>query len=254
MAGEKWAQRIVERDLKRTTVVNDDNSEPSMYDLRVGPPHAPEIAIECFEAVDPDFTETWSIGAARGPLKLAVKGNWIVETSPTARIKNVKKNIEAIIQELENRQLHNVVVDFHLQWHDSTLFDKLTSLQVTHACCYETVGSGKVQLGLPGTGGAVDPSGTAVPVWIGRLLRESKYEDVLRKLDRSAAPNRHAFVFVGFSGAPWEVEGYLTGDIKKVPSDPPELPPSVTGVWIASQTGHRGIRWDANGWQLFEAH
>ena len=39
MAGENWARRIVERQLNRTTVINDDGSAPRMYDLRIGPKH-----------------------------------------------------------------------------------------------------------------------------------------------------------------------------------------------------------------------
>ena len=39
-------------------VVNDDGSAPGMYDLRVGPANAPQVAIECVGAVDQTFTET----------------------------------------------------------------------------------------------------------------------------------------------------------------------------------------------------
>ena len=78
-AGEEWARRIVEKDLKRAVVVNDDNSAPGMYDLRVGPADAPEIAIECVGAVDAAFTETWNMGPAKGALQLTVRGNWTVE-------------------------------------------------------------------------------------------------------------------------------------------------------------------------------
>jgi hypothetical protein len=52
---------------------------------------------------------------------------------------------------------------------------------------------------VAGIGGAVDEQGGAVPDWISRLLRNAKYEDVLRKLDRSGAPEKHAFVFVALA-------------------------------------------------------
>jgi hypothetical protein len=46
MAGEEWARRIVEKELNRAVVINDNGSAPGMYDLRVGPADAPEVAIE----------------------------------------------------------------------------------------------------------------------------------------------------------------------------------------------------------------
>jgi hypothetical protein len=70
MTSEEWARRVVENTLKRTVVLNDDGSAPGMYDLRIGPSDAPEIAIECTGVVDPDFTETWNVGTGEGPLIL----------------------------------------------------------------------------------------------------------------------------------------------------------------------------------------
>ena len=252
MAGENWARQIVEKELKQTTVINDDGSAPGMYDLRIGPSHAPQVAVECFQSVDSAFTETWSVGPARGPLKLSLNSNWIVEISPNARVKTFKLHIEPILQELENRGIYNLLVDYRLKWQDSTLYAKLSSLDITHAVCYERPGTGKVEIGLPGVGGAVDGRGEAVPDWISELLREPKYQDVLHKLERSGAPARHAFVFVGFAGAPWDVEGYLTGDMIQAPTQNPDLPIAVTGVWVISQNGRRGVRWDGNAWHLFE--
>jgi len=254
MAGENWGRRIVERELKTTTVINDDGSAPGMYDLRIGPAHAPKFAIECFECVDSAFTETWNIGPARGPLNLALKNNWIVEISPAARIKTLKQSVEPILQELEERGIYNLLVDHHLKWHDASLFERLSSLHVNHAVCYEMPGTGKVELGLPGIGGTVDDYGGAVPDWISSLLRDPKYQDVLHKLERSGAAEKHAFVFVGFGGAPWEVEGYLMGEMIQPPTQRPNLPFPVIGVWIVAETARRGVRWDGRLWHLFDAN
>lgn len=254
MAGEDWARQIVERELHVQTVINDDGSAPSMYDLRIGPPHAPQVAIECFRSVDDAFIETWNVGPARGPLHLALKNNWIVEVSTKARIKKFKQHIEPILQELENRGIYNLLVDHYLKWQDSALFGRLSSLDVTHAVCYELPGTGKVELALPGIGGAVDERGGAVPNWISELLRKLKYQDVLRKLERSGAEEKHAFVFVGFAGAPWEVESYLARDIKHSPTQAPDLPFPITGVWIISEEAQRGVRWDGNAWRVFDAY
>jgi hypothetical protein len=76
MAGEEWARRILEKELKRDVTMNDDGSAPGMYDLRIGSADAPEIAIECVGAVDSTFTETWNVGPAREPLQLSITGDW----------------------------------------------------------------------------------------------------------------------------------------------------------------------------------
>lgn len=253
MAGEEWARQIVEKDLRRTVVINDDGSAPGMYDLRVGPVDAPELAIECVGAVNQIYTETWNVGPARGPLLLSVRGDSTVEIAPTARVKAVKKGLEQLLQELENRGYYNVYVDYRLEWQDAELFGKFESLNIRHALCYSQQGTGKVYLGMPGTGGAVDDQGRALPGWMGEFLRDPSRQDVLGKLQRSGAPNRHAFLIVTFMGAPWEVESYLTGGLEHLPGQPPDLPPPVTGVWVVSGMGNKGIRWDGSSWRAFEA-
>ncbi|HKY54314.1 MAG TPA: hypothetical protein VJM08_08420 [Anaerolineales bacterium] len=254
MAGENWGRRIVEQELGLNTVIHDDGTADGMYDLRIGPVNAPKFAIECFQAVDSAFTEIWNLGPARGPLNLSLENNWIVEVSTKARLKTFKQNIESVLQELERRGIYNVLVDHHLKWRDTDLFARLSSLDINHAFCYEMPGSGKVELGLPGIGGAVDEQGAAVPDWISGLLREPRYRDVLDKLERSGAAENHAFVFVGFAGAPWEVAGYLMGDMNQAPTQPPALPSPIKGVWIISQTARKGVRWDGIAWQLFKAN
>lgn len=252
-AGEERARRAVERELGRIVVVNDNGSAPGMYDLRVGPAEAPEIAIECVGAVDAVYTETWNVGPARGPWELAVRGNWIVEIQPKTRVNRLRDPLERLLQDLESRSAHNVHVDWSFQWRDAALFDELASLGVSHAICYEPEGSGKVHLTMPGTGGAVDDEGSEVPGWVGQFLRDPARQDVLRKLERSGAPERQVFVWASFFGVPWPVESYLTGALSRVPVKAPDLPPPVTGVWIAAAGGRRGMRWDGGAWRLFDA-
>jgi hypothetical protein len=253
MAGEEWARRIVEKELKRSVTIHDNGSAPGMYDLRIGQVDAPDVAIECVGAVDPTFTETWNIGPAKGPLELSITGDWNITITAMARVKVIKQRVESLLLELEDQGIENVHVDHWLKWRDAALFDELESLGITHASCYRVQGTGKVHLGMPGIGGAVDVHGGAVPEWVGGFLRDSARQDVLSKLQRSGAMDRHAFLIVTFAGAPWPVESYLTGELDQLPSQAPDLPPPVTGVWIVSGMGRRGLRWDGNTWQLFDA-
>lgn len=250
---EERARQAVERELGRPVVINDDGSAPGMYDLRVGPAEAPEIAIECIRAVDPIYAETWNVGPARKPWGLAIRGNWLVMIQPGTRVKRLQAPLERLLKELESRGVYEVRTQGLLQWRDPALFDELVAFGVSYASCYEPEGKGKVHLTMPGTGGTVDDEGSEVPRWIGQFLRDPIRHDVLRKLERSGAPERQVFVWATFFGVPWPVESYLTGALSRVPAEAPDLPPPVTGVWIAPDMGYRGVCWDGGVWRLFDA-
>lgn len=89
---------------------NDDNSRPSMYDLRRGPKGRPDIAIECVAAVDPISTETWNLGPARGPMALSTKGDWVVVLSHCANMKLVREKIEGLLIAAESLGLSAIGV------------------------------------------------------------------------------------------------------------------------------------------------
>jgi hypothetical protein len=256
MAGEEeWARRIVEKALGRSVVINDDGSKPSMYDLRIGPADAPELAVECVGAVDQTRAETWSVGPSEGPLELALQGDWIIMHTPSARIRTIEQRLGPLLRELENRGLNEFSVARALRWRDSAVCEKLDSLGVTAGSCFRLPGTGKVSLMMTGTGGAVDSEGTAVPGWIGQFLRDPAQEDVLRKLERSDAAEHHAFIFVSLGGAPWEVDYYFnfTEELDPLPAEAPNLPQPVTGVWIVGDLGQKGLRWNGSAWWRFEA-
>ena len=100
MTSERWAQLVIERELNRRVVVHDDGSQPSMYDLRIGTVEAPEVAIECVRAVDPVGTETWNVGPGKGPLHLAVKGDWRIIMARDARISTLRQRLEPFLCDL----------------------------------------------------------------------------------------------------------------------------------------------------------
>ena len=224
-----------------------------MYDLRIGASDTPEIAIECVGAVNSILTETWNIGPAKGPLDLPIAGDWTVTISRDARVKAIQQEIGSLLQELEMRELYDVRADHWLKWREKWLFDELEALGIEWASCYRLEGTGKVHLTLPGTGGAVDENGSAVPGWISDFLRAPARSDVLGKLGRSGAESCHVFVLVSLAGAPWPVESYLTGNLDKLPLQRPDLPTPVNEVWIVHGFGQRGLRWNGDAWRAFKA-
>ncbi len=247
----EWVRGILKKELKQDVEINDDGSAPGMYDLRVGPADAPEMAIECVGAVDPIFTETWNVGPAKGPLQLPIKGDWKIVIAKRARVNKIKQCIEGLLRELEDRGICNVSVNHLPEWYDEELLNKLESLGIMSAYCLRLPGAGKVHFGIPGIGGAVDAQGGAVPKWVGEFLFCSKREDVLAKLNNSGAAERHVFLRVDFCGALWSVESYLSGNLEHLPVAEPNLPHQVTGVWIY-RYGTQGIRWDGAGWRSFK--
>jgi hypothetical protein len=248
---ERWAQQIIEKELDCPVVVHDDGSQPSMYDLRIGAGEAPDVAIECVGAVDSVRTETWNVGPGRGHLRLRVKGDWIIGIAREARIRTIRRHIESILRDLEERDVHRVSVGHLLKRYDSRLLQNLESLDIRHAYCFSMPGRGHVHMTMEGTGGWVDSAGSALPQWIEEFLCHPEREDVFFKLHHTGAQQRWVFVPVALGGAPWSVESYLTGEFECLPATGPNLPSPVTGIWVASTHGTHGVRWDGAGWRLF---
>jgi hypothetical protein len=141
---ERWAQQIIENELNCTVVIHDDGSQPSIYDLRIGAAEAADVAIECVGAVDSVRTETWNVGPGRGPLRLTVKGDWIIGVAREAHIRTIRQHIEPILRNLEERDVRNVRVGHLLKTHDSRLLQELESLGIRHASCFRMPGTGRV--------------------------------------------------------------------------------------------------------------
>jgi hypothetical protein len=135
----------------------------------------------------------------------------------------------------------------------------LTNWGVTDAVQGETSfpGSIYVTLELPAerSGGAVAETGCALAGWIGAFLRDPDQQDVLAKLARSGASERHAFVFLpGFTTAPFPVSDLLMRTDPPLPIEHPRLPPEVTHIWIVSMwSSGVGFRWSPGiGWLTFD--
>src|SRR5918999_3186840 len=232
MTFEECARRILQRELRRPAVLHDDGRRPGLYDLRVGDAEAPDIAIECVGAVDSVRTETWNIGPAQGPLSLHLAGDWHVVLRPHARMKEIKSRLEDVLQECELANMSGFrPVDWSLEHHNPHIFTALDALRIDSITCVREVGAGQVDFGMTGTGGAVDPYGSAVPGWIEEFLNAPDRRDVIEKLKRSGAVRCHVFVGVSFVGVPWPVESYLGDRTEYVPAISPTLPSCVDAVW-----------------------
>jgi hypothetical protein len=250
---ERWAQQIIEKELD-CPVVHDDGSQPSMYDLRIGAVEAPDVAIECVGAVDSVRAETWNVGPGRGPLRLTVKGVWMINIAREAHIRTIRQHIESILRDLAERDVRRVSVGHLFKRHDYRLLQELESLGIRHASCFSMPGTGRVYMTMEGSGGLVDSAGSALPQWIEEFLCDPEREDVFLKLRHTCAQERWVFVPVALGGAPWSVELYLTGEFECLLATGPNLPSPATGIWVTSTIGTHGVRWDSAGWRLFRVN
>lgn len=248
---EEFARIVIARELGRSVEPHDDGSRDSMFDLRVGPKEAPEVAIECTGAVNRKFVESWKAGPHKGSFLLdGIENDWIVETRVGARIKLVMAEIESLLKRLEAAEIYHLNELWHLR-DEEGLENDLERVGITSAHRVERSDpTGKVMLTLPGIGGGVDDNGTQVAGWVSEFLNEQKQADVLYKLKISGSPECHVFIPIRFSGAPFSVESYFTGDLVKLPQEAPALPSPVDCVWLCGM-GNKGIWWNGSEWKFF---
>lgn len=249
MTTEDWARNIVADELGMKVKVYDDGSEAGMYDLIIGSASAPEYAIECVGAVDPVATETWNIGPAKGPIKIHSSGDWIVSIKKSANIKSLKLSIAAAICECEELGLIEYSpVDWQMRRCHPNIFKKLDDLGITSIHMYRAGGNGDVHLSMDVGGGPVNQNGNDVADWIGYFLSTPEKADVVEKLRRSEAAEKHAFIPIVLGGAPWKVESYFFGEMS-LPCTVPKLPEPITGAWIV--LNGKGLRYTKNQWHVF---
>ncbi len=249
--GEEFARIVIQRELGRSVEHHDDGSQDSMFDLRVGSKEALEIAIECTGAVNQKFVASWKAGPGKGSFVVhGIANDWIVETRVGARIKLVMTEIGSLLKRLEAAEIYHLNELWTLR-DDEELENDLERVGITSAHRVERSDpTGKVMLTLPPIGGGVDQDGTRVATWVAEFLNDDQRADNLHKLKISGAVKCHIFIPIWFSGAPFAVESYFTGDLEKLPQDAPVLPSPVDCVWLCGM-GAKGIWWNGSEWRFF---
>ena len=250
---EEFARNIIERELRQSVLIHDDGSEDSMYDLRIGSKDCPEVAIEVTGAVNKQFIEA-SILVGSPEVFEGLANDWLVGIRDDARIKTIRKKLCSLLGRLEEAGIYHLNDYWQHRQRYRDLMNELEQLGITatHRVAREDP-TGKVYFILPGIGGGVDDAGTEIPQWISKFLKEENRRDNLYKLNRSGASECHVFVPISFSGAPFEVESYFSGDLKIVPQEAPDLPEPVKCVWL-SGAGAKGIWWNGAEWKFFEIY
>jgi hypothetical protein len=253
---EEWARQTIESALGVPVEQNDDSSEPAMHDLNILYPTGPRGAVEVTGAVDADSTELWNVVYRDGRWEEpGLAGGWSVHIDPTQRSREsrLRRDLPALLRELEQAEFREypgpVAPDF------KSLAERLGVVRARQGAT-DFPGSIYVWPELPADQwvGYASSTADAVATWVSDFLHHGKRADVRQKLAGSAADERHAFVIVGtLPGVPFAITDLLMRDGAPLPTEPPDLPPEVTDVWVVSAwaAGH-GFRWSApSGWTTF---
>ncbi len=237
---------------------HDDGSRPGMHDLDVDLPDGRAAAVEVTAAADPASIELWKLVNDRDERWIVpdLLGGWMVMLDPAARAKRVLVELPSLLKGLESGQ----VSEFGHGWRASEdpVVQALHELGAMSGSRGPTDYPGVIYLSIEQqqerTGGMVADNGNALPTWLGEFLRQPQQADVLAKLGRSQADERHVFIILpGFSTAPFTVTDLLWREDGPLPTAGPGLPDEVTHVWlVATWNIGRGLRWSPDeGWQTF---
>jgi hypothetical protein len=227
-----------------------------MYDLTVNYPTRALAAVEITAAAAPASVELWKLmndnHGGRWHVE-GLRGGWLVAVIPSARQKRLQAELPLLLSALETAGIRDLQhdVDQGLPW--SKVADDLGVASARQSAGTQFPGSVYLTIEEPieRRAGFVSAGSEAIASWVSEFLGSVKQADVLAKLKRSGAEERHVFVLVpGFSVAPFAVAELLIRDDPPAPAAPPLLPREVTHVWVAGTwSAGRAFYWSpAIGW------
>ncbi len=241
---------------------HDDGSRPGMHDLNIMTAEGGPAAVEVTAAADPDSIQLWKLVNGRDERWTVpnLQGGWMLHLRPTARAMRLLSELPAFLEELEGKGVTEIPSQRRRQEMPESMEGRARVLGIVSGNQSGTDFPGSIYLTIERsperTGGVVDSTGSAVPDWVRDFLLDPHRSDVLGKLARSGATERHAFILVpGFSIAPFGVVDMLWREEDDVvPTRSPHLPDQVTHVWLMSfWTIGSGLRWSPDcGWERFE--
>lgn len=240
---------------------HDDGSQPGMHDLHIFTVDG-LAAVEVTAAADSESIQLWKLinGREERWIEPDLQGGWMVHLEPTARANRLLKELPALLKELEGKGVTQIPSQRARHEVRGSLEGRARSLGIVSGDQSGTEFPGSIYLTIERprerAGGMVDNTGSAVPQWVRDFLLDAHQSDVLGKLARSGATERHAFILLpAFSTAPFGVFDMLWRDQDDVvPTRSPKLPDEVTHVWLMSfLVEGSGLRWSPEGgWQRFE--
>ena len=236
---EEAARHILGELLGVSVVQHDDGSADGMHDLSLRYSDRPPGAVEVTLAADSECIELWKVlsrPSARWEFP-ELAGGWVVSTNPSARAKELRKELPDLLRQLEAAGVTQVEPEAYPPdpWADRLEQLGITSLWQSRETSYPGSVYPLIDEPRDRTGGFVPLSGNGLATWLSDFLSSPGLADVRRKLMGSGAAERHAFIVVPmYTPANFDVRDLLMRDGAPRPDVPPSLPPEITDVWVMS--------------------
>lgn len=261
---EKMVAASIKATLGLTVEQHDDGTQPGMHDLNIITTGGSPAAVEVTAAADPDSIALWKLVNGRDERWTVpdLQGGWLLNLEPTTRAKRLFKELPAFLGELEGKGVTEILRQWRRQEAPESIEGRARALGIVSGNQSGTAFPGSIYFTIEEpserTSGVVDSTGGAVPGWVHGFLLDPHQKDVLGKLERSGASERHVVILVpSLTTAPFGVVDMLWKDEDDVvPKASPDLPYQVTHVWLmAFWTVGSGLRWSPHGgWERFERH
>lgn len=248
---EELAGLVLESALRAPVARVDKRPLQGMHDLEVRYADGRLGAGEVVSARDETRTELETAAARRGFAKCnELTRLWMVIVKPEAILKNIHPHMPSLLSQLECLGIDRIRGFDHRYAPDGfrSLAIDLDNLGIES--CFSSRPTLKHPPGFylwPGILAAWVRDGDSATEFCEQLLADSACEDVLDKLRRSNADERHAVIILTFA----QVGPHTAIDTGVLPSRPPRLPDGIDWLWIIASKAPpvRAVYWKPEaGW------
>lgn len=239
---EEVATRVIQHALRVPVIRHDDRAGTSEYDLKILYLGGSTGAAEVVSTRDQDRMSLTKAAGKRGYTRCTeLTRLWTIAAIPGTTIRKNAKSIRALLVELELAQLNQLSrADRH------PLTTVMLNLGV--GSCWSSAPTPKHPAGFyvtPDAFAAWVGDGESVRKFCEEFLADEKEADVLAKLRRAKADERHAVMIITADA----LGPFTAIDGGALPTSPPVLPPEVDWLWaiVSHSLPARAIFWRPGG-------
>jgi hypothetical protein len=240
---ERIAKAIIEKLTGGKMVFRNDQSRGG-HDFDLEYPAGVLVPVEVTSSVDAQKAETYAAirkGGASVPRQKCQK-HWLVHPLPDANIRRIRNEVDQYLAAIEADGL----TSFHTYEHAYQYPSVAAILRNLRVESGGVVQRGGIQIGYPGSGGAIGAQTATEAVSL-----EAMKPDNRQKLGRTGAQERHLFVYVdAINFLPWAALREFDPSVVK----PPSLPDEITDLWAAAGAGkptaYTVWRGSSAGWRV----
>jgi hypothetical protein len=253
---EELARSAVAQTLGLRVEPHDDNSRPSMYDLKILDASGFVTgAVEVFQAAEQGVKKVAADLRKQGGRWIYpdLEGGWLVDIDPRARVDQLWREVPLLLRSLESTGVTTLYVDDIGSQDPQRALMRRLGVHKAHRLERATYGGIVYPQPYQARFGFAPDHGDAVAEWVGPRI--AARPQVAKKLNASGCASRHAFVWVSplETDAPFVVLDALLFE-PRLPRISPVLQPGITDVWVSAQgRSGVGVRWSATtgGWERF---